>query len=182
MLRWLVLWLASRVRLVLERPMFRRTSPKGWEELDDVDNWVNALALDEVSFDHCINELPYRIHANKRFLDYSFPFDKPEYFFKDLPYGRACEDWARIWSIYWIGQGKVAEEWIVSSRKGLFKYAHFVSILHDDNGFRLADYYLSGYLPSVEECIKLVSRHWDTDAYDDGKIIAVRYRTWKPCP
>ena len=176
-----ILWVACRIRRFGEFRRFRRNAPMNWTELDDVCQWRTCLALSDIAFDMTINALPYLPHPEKRFLDGTFPIVWGFYFFKNLPYGRACEDWARVWSLWAVANGKVAEEWVVSSDRGVFKKYHFVTIIHDEGGYRLCDYHISGVLyPTVEDALRAVNDQWETEAYSPEHMIATRYRTWKP--
>ena len=173
-----ILWIVTRIRLWLEPWFFKKRAPKGWEELDDLDNWRDALELDSDSFDYVINRLPYKSDAWQGFLDYSFPIDKPEYFFKDLPYGRDCDDWTRIWCAYYCHHSRVCEEWVITTTKHPFKNSHFVAVVHEDDGFRLLDYHRWGLSPTVEQAVASVCDHWST--FDPDNLLAVKYKVWTP--
>lgn len=176
--RLFILWLISRLRLKLEAGFFKRRSPKGWEELEDLENWRDVFDLDSDSFDYVINKLPYKPDAMQGFLDYSFPIDHPEYFFKDLPFGRDCDDWARIWCAYYLAHKKVVEEWIVTTTARPFKDSHFVAVVHEDDGYRLLDYRRWNLKPTVEDAVASLCDHWTT--FDPENLLAVRYKTWIP--
>ena len=177
-MRLFILTLIARLRLMLEPWLFRRRSPKNWEELDDMESWRGAFDLDADSFDYVINHLPYRSDAFQGFLDYSFPIDRPDYFFKDLPYGRDCDDWTRIWCAYCNYHKKVAEEWIVTTKHHPFRNSHFVAVVHEDEGFRLLDYHRWELKPTVEQAVASLCDHWTT--FDPANILAVRYKIWTP--
>lgn len=172
------LWLASKIRWRLESRLFRRRAPKNWIDLEDLDNWNDVRFLDSDSFDFVINRLPYKPDAMQGFLDYSFPIDKPEYFFKNLPYGRDCDDWSRIWCAYYNWWGKVCEEWIVTTTDHPFKNSHFVAVVHEDDGYRLLDYHRWELKPTVEQAVASLCDHWTT--FDPENLLAVRYKVWIP--
>ena len=174
----ITLWIVARIRLKLERRFFKRRSPKGWEELEELDNWRNAFSLDSDSFDYVINRLPYKSDAMQGFLDYSFPIDRPDYFFKNLPYGRDCDDWTRIWCAYCNYHNQVCEEWIVTTQRHPFKNSHFVAVVHEDEGYRLLDYHRWNLKPTVEDAVASVCDHWTI--FDPENILAVKYKVWIP--
>ena len=180
-LKLAILWTACRIRRLFEFRNFLRNAPKDWVDLDDVYDWRTCMGLSGVAFDQAVNTLSYLPHPRKKFLDGTFPIVWAFYFFKNLPYGRACEDWARIWSCWAVMNNKVAEEWVVSSTDGVLGKYHFITIIHDDGGYRLCDYHISGTLyPTVEDAVQAVNEHWDSDVYSPVRMIATRYRTWTP--
>lgn len=173
-----ILLIVARIRLKMEKRFFKHRSPKDWEELEDLENWNDVRDLDSDSFDYVINRLPYKSDAMQGFMDYSFPIDKPEYFFKNLPYGRDCDDWTRVWCSYCKYHKQVVEEWIVTTIRHPFKDSHFVAVVHEDNGFRLLDYHRWNLKPTVEQAVASVCDHWTS--YDPENLLAVRYKTWTP--
>lgn len=174
----MVLWLVAKLRLALEGFFFKRRSPKNWQELEDIENWNEVRDLDSDSFDYVINQMQYKADAMQGFLDYSFPIDKPQYFFKDLPYGRDCDDWTRVWCAYCLYHRQVVEEWIVTTTAHPFKESHFVAVVHEDNGYRLLDYHRWELKPTVEDAVASLCNHWTT--YDPANLLAVRYKVWTP--
>lgn len=175
-MRVLILKIVAWLRLCLEPRFFKARAPKGWEELQDLENWREVFDLDPDSFDYVINKLPYKADAWQGFLDYSFPIDRPEYFFKDLPYGRDCDDWTRIWCAYCRHHGIVCEEWIVTTKEHPFKHSHFIAVAHEDEGFRLLDYNRWKLWPTVESAVASLCEHWTT--YNPDNLIAARYKVW----
>lgn len=173
-----ILKIVAMLRLLLEKHFFKHRAPKDWEELEDLDNWRDVFDLDSDSFDYVINQYKYKPDAMQGFLDYSFPIDRPEYFFKDLPFGRDCDDWTRVWCAYCNYHKQVVEEWIVTSKKHPFKNSHFVAVVHEDEGYRLLDYHRFGLWPTVESAVASLCSHWTI--YDPDSMIAVRYKVWIP--
>ena len=177
-LKVFLLKVIAGLRWKLEGWFFKRRAPKNWQDLDDIMNWREAIALDERSFDFLINGMEYKSDPIKGLMDYSFPINKPEYFFKKLPFGRDCDDWARIWSAYYRFHHKVVEEWIVTTTKHPFKDSHFVAVVHEGDKFRLLDYSRWGLRDSAKEAVQSIGGHWEKYALDT--LLAVRYHTWRP--
>ena len=178
MIQTLILQMVAFLRLKMEARFFKRRAPKNWQDLPDLVNWRDAFDLDSDSFDYTINRLPYKADAWQGFLDYSFPIDHPEYFFKELPYGRDCDDWTRIWCAYCNYHGLVCEEWIVTTTDHPFKDSHFVAVVHEDKGYRLLDYHRYRLWPTVEAAVASLVDHWTT--YNPDNLLMVRYKVWTP--
>ena len=114
-----VLWIVARLRLKLERFFFRRRSPKNWQELADLENWLEVRDLDSDSFDYVINRLPYKPDAMQGFLDYSFPVDQPQYFYVKSQGFRHIEKAVKDGRFYYCHS--VAYEYCVSNVSGMEK-------------------------------------------------------------
>lgn len=173
-----LLKIVAKLRLLFEGFLFKLHAPKNWEKLPDIIDWKKAFLLSAEGFDKEINSLPYRWDRWKGFLDFSFPIEHPEYFFKELPFGRDCDDWARIWSAYCRYHGLVCEEWIVTTKNHPFTKSHFVSVVHENGKYRLLDYHRWDVCDTAEDAVKSVCGHWTT--YTPENIVMARYRVWKP--
>lgn len=174
----IALTIVAMIRRALESFLFKKWAPKNWEDLEDYEGSSTAFMLDEVAFDMYINGLPYLADPHGGLLDYSFPIDHPEYFFKKLPHGRDCDDWARIWSAYYRFHGKIVQEWIITTTTHPFKDSHFVAVLCDKGKYTLLDYSRWGSYDTPEDAVSAVCNHWER--YSMEELIAVKYTTWGP--
>ena len=168
-----------KLRRIFEPLTWKLFKVKKWKNLPDLMNWEELKILNPTTFSQQINTLEYKWDPIKGLLDHSFPLDCPEYFFKDLPSGRDCDDWARIWVCYYLYKKYEVEEWIVTSKKHPFTNSHFVAVVKDIKGYRLLNYSRSpNTYATVEEALDELNT-WDGDTYKKENRLQCLYRRYK---
>jgi len=167
-------------RRKLEEKTFKWFSYEDWERLPDLDAWEKVKDLSPSQFDWKINSYKYKSDRLAGLLDNTFPLDKPQYFFKDLPYARDCDDWARIWAAYYLHHGKEVQEWVVTNKRHPFTKSHFIVVVKDDEGWRLLNYkrYPMQH-PTPEKAIEDIAG-WNSGDYDDDVRIQALYKSYTP--
>ena len=175
----LLLKIILKIRLLLEKRTFKNFAPAEWENLPDLDKWDEVKNLNPSQFDWKINSYKYKSDKFSGLLDNTHPLDKPQYFFKDLPYARDCDDWARIWVQYYLYWGCDVQEWVVTNRKHPFTKSHFVAVVKDVQGWRLLNYkrYPLQH-PTPEDALRDL-QGWNGGDYDDGVRLQAMYREYK---
>lgn len=167
-------------RRALENKLFKKFAPKDWENLKDLDNWDEVKNLNPSQFDWKINSYKYKSDKLSGLLDNSHPLDKPQYFFKDLPDGRDCDNWSRVWVQYYLNRGNEVQEWVVTNKKHPFKDSHFVAVVKEDDGWRLLNYKrYSSVHPTPEDALRDLNG-WNSGDYNDDVRIQALYQTYKP--
>ena len=175
-----LLKLILALRKVFEKMLFKLFAPKDWKSLPDLDNWDRVKDLSAPQFDWKINAFKYQSDYFAGLLDNSHPLDEPQYFFKDLPYARDCDDWSRVWVQYYLYHGKECQEWVVTNKHHPFKKSHFVAVVKDENGWRLLNYHRYPMEhPTPEEAISDICG-WNHGDYDDNVRLQALYRSYKP--
>ena len=175
-----ILKVVLKIRRLFEKLAFRCFAPKNWENLPDIDKWEDVCDLSPSQFDWKINSYKYKSDKFSGLLDNSYPLDKPQYFFKDLPYARDCDDWARVWVQYYLRRGNVIQEWVVTNKKHPFRESHFVAVVKDTDGWRLLNYRrYSKQHPTPEDAIRDI-QGWNGDNYNDGVRLQAMYKEYKP--
>ena len=168
-----------KLRKFFEPLTWRLFKVRNWKDLPDLMKWDDLKVLNPTSFSQKINTLDYKWDPIKGLLDHSFPLDCPEYFFKDLPSGRDCDDWARIWVCYYLYKHYSVEEWIVTTKNHPFTNSHFVAVVKDTGGYRLLNYRRSNkaYL-TVEEALDELST-WNNGEYKKENRLQCLYRRYE---
>ena len=175
-----LLKLILKLRWHFEKKAFDSFAPKGWEDLPDLDKWEDVRDLNPSQFDWKINSYKYKSDKLSGLLDNSHPLDKPQYFFKDLPYARDCDDWSRIWASYYLYHGKEVQEWVVTNKKHPFTYSHFVAVVKDDGGWRLLNYKRYPKVHATpEDAINDIS-DWNDGSYNEAVRLQAMYRDYQP--
>lgn len=101
-------------------------------------NFSDFSALGEQEFRTKIMEFPYMWDPLSGLLD--FTFLHPKYFFwKELPYGRDCDDFAYMWYLYHILNGRNSSVYIVTPDYDITK-AHAICVVDSENSFMIFDY------------------------------------------
>lgn len=167
------------LRRLFEPLTWRLFRVKKWQDLPNLMNWDELKLLNPTTFSQKINTLDYKWDPIKGLLDHSFPLDCPEYFFKDLPSGRDCDDWARIWVCYYSYKKYEVEEWVVTTKKHPFTSSHFVAVVKDINGYRLLNYSRSNNTyATAEEALDELST-WNSGEYKNENRLQCLYRRYK---
>ena len=167
------------LRRIFEKALFDKFAPKNWRDLPDLDDWNKVKELSASQFDWKINAYKYQSDQLAGLLDNSHPLDEPQYFFKDLPYARDCDNWSRVWVQYYIYHGKECQEWVVTNKKHPFKKSHFIAVVKDDEGWRLLNYHRYPMQHETpEEAIADICG-WNHGDYDDDVRLQACYRTYK---
>lgn len=166
----LILDVVVRIRALIEPLSWKIFSYKDWESLNDLDNFDNLKDLTPTEFSNAINKMEYKFDPIKGLLDFSFPFDKPQYFFKNLPWGRDCDDWARVWSIYYKNKGIPVQEWVITDLDHPFTRSHFVAVAKEEDGWHLLNYdrYPNGH-ETPEEALNDV-QGWNRGYYKESRL------------
>jgi len=169
-----------KIRSHFESKTFGWFAPENWESLPDLDDWNKVKDLNAAQFDWKINSYKYLSDRFSGLLDNSYPLDKPQYFFKDLPYARDCDDWARLWVQYYLYHGKQVQEWVVTNKKHPFSKSHFIAVVKDDEGWRLLNYkrYPLQH-PTPEDAIRDI-QGWNSGDYNDEVRLQALYRNYNP--
>lgn len=176
----LILKLILALRKIFEKVLFDNFAPKNWESLPDLDKWNDVKELNPSQFDWKINSYKYKSDQLSGLLDNSHPVDKPQYFFKDLPYARDCDDWSRIWVSYYLYHKKEIQEWVVTNKNHPFTKSHFVAVVKDNDGYRLLNYHrYTACHPTPEDAIRDING-WNSGDYNDAVRIQACYKIYKP--
>lgn len=176
----LILKLILALRKIFEKFLFDSFAPKNWESLPDLDKWDDVKELNPSQFDWKINSYKYKSDQLSGLLDNSHPVDKPQYFFKDLPYARDCDDWSRTWVSYYLYHGKEIQEWVVTNKKHPFTMSHFIAVVKDDEGYRLLNYHrYTACHPTPEDAIRDINE-WNSGNYNDAVRLQACYKIYKP--
>ena len=123
---------------------------------------------DMQTFKKKIMEFPYKSDPLGGFIDYVAEPD--DFWKKDRTYGRDCDDWARMWSIWGVYHGFIATEWIVCNPKKLFKTMHVITVLEKNGEWYLMNYYAYGPFSSEKDALNMMERFSEYK----GNIISVR--------
>ena len=176
----LILKLILALRKIFEKVLFDNLAPKNWESLPDLDKWDDVKELNPSQFDWKINSYKYKSDRLSGLLDNSHPVDKPQYFFKDLPYARDCDDWSRIWVSYYLYHKKEIQEWVITNKNHPFTKSHFVAVVKDDDGYRLLNYnrYTACH-PTPEDAIRDING-WNSGDYNDAVRLQACYKVYRP--
>ena len=169
--------LVVKVRGIIEPLTWKLFSHKDWESLEDLGSFDDIKDLSPKEFSKSINTFDYKYDPINGLLDYSFPFDKPQYFFKNLPWGRDCDDWARIWSIYYNRKGVPVQEWVVTEKEHPFTKSHFIAVAKEEDGWHLLNYnrYPKGH-ETPEEAINDIEG-WNNGYYEEFRLQS-RYKEY----
>ena len=170
-----------KLRHLVEGLLFKWFAPKDWESLPDLDKWEEVRNLNPAQFSWKINAYKYKSDQLSGLLDNSHPLDKPQYFFKDLPNSRDCDNWSRIWVQYYLYHGKECQEWVVTNKNHPFTKSHFVAIVKEgDNQYRLLNYErYSNVHKSAEEALNDL-QGWNSGDYNSDVRMQGLYATYKP--
>lgn len=169
-----------RLRRIFEKLFFKLFAPSDWESLPDLARWEDVRELSPTEFDRVINSYPYLSDRYHGLLDCSHSVDTPQYFFKDLPYARDCDDWARIWAAYYLYHGREVQEWIVTNRKHPFTKSHSVAIVRDTEGYRLLNYRRCPKVHETpEEALNDLEGCGD-ESYNSNARLQCKYAEFKP--
>lgn len=168
-------------RKTFEGWLFEKFAPSNWESLPDLDKWEEVRELNPSAFDWKINSYKYKSDKLSGLLDNSHPLDKPQYFFKDLPYARDCDNWSRVWVQYYLYHGKEVQEWCVTNKKHPFTKSHFVAVVkEDENQYRLLNYNRSSSVHDSAENALNDLQGWNSSDYDQEVRLQALYKTYKP--
>ena len=175
-----ILKLILAIRRNLEKKTFESFAPVNWQSLPDLDKWEDVRELNPSQFDWKINSYKYKSDKLSGLLDNSHPLDQPQYFFKDLPYARDCDDWSRIWISYYLYHKKECQEWVVTNKKHPFTYSHFVAVVKEDGGWRLLNYKRYPKVhPTPEDAINDIS-DWNGGDYAPAVRLQAMYKAYTP--
>jgi len=176
----LLLKIILKLRLLFESFTFKKFAPENWQDLPDLDRWEDVRELSASQFDWKINSYKYKSDKLSGLLDNSHPVDQPQYFFKDLPYARDCDDWSRTWISYYLYHGKECQEWVVTNRKHPFVDSHFVAVVKEDGGWRLLNYKRYPKIhPTPEDAVRDIAS-WNNGNYDDNVRLQALYKKYTP--
>ena len=175
-----ILKIVCKLRKFFEKHLFDLFAPKNWEQLPDLDKWGRVRELLPENFSNEINKYPYQSDRIFGLFDCSHPVDKPQYFFKDLPYARDCDDWSRVWVAYYLYHGKEVQEWLVTNKNHPFTRSHFVAVVKEAEGYRLLNYYrYPATHPTPEEALDDLEL-WNGDTYSKENRLQCLYNVYKP--
>ncbi len=126
--------------------------------------WKDVKYYNMYKFSQWVNSFPY---LSDRFHGL---FDKTEDFehFADTKsaYGRDCDDFARMWTLWGLYNGYTVYEAIVAKNKFPFKF-HVVTILEKYGEYRLCDYKNYGPFNSIEDCKQQLCENWSSYTMDN---------------
>lgn len=168
------------LRKIFEKKLFGLFAPTGWKDLPDIDKWENLRELPPAKFNEAINKYPYLSDKYCGLLDCSHSIDDPQYFFKDLPYARDCDNWSRIWASYYVYHGKEVQEWVVTNKRHPFTKSHFVAIVKDTKGYRLLNYERYPKVHETPEEALNDLEGWNGGAYNSDVRLQCKYTEFKP--
>ena len=173
----LILSIVVRIRAIIEPITWKLISPKNWESLEEMENFDELKNLSPEDFSKAINKFEYKFDPILGLFDYSFPLDKPQYFFKNLPWGRDCDDWARIWSIYYKNKGIPVQEWVITEKEHPFTKSHFIAVAKEEDGWHLLNYnrYPTGH-ETLEDAIDDI-QGWNRGYYKESRLQS-RYKEY----
>ena len=173
----LILSIVVRIRAIIEPITWKLISPKNWESLEEMGNFDELKNLSPEDFSKAINKFEYKFDPILGLFDYSFPLDKPQYFFKNLPWGRDCDDWARIWSIYYKNKGIQVQEWVITEKEHPFTKSHFIAVAKEEDGWHLLNYnrYPTGH-ETLEDAIDDI-QGWNRGYYKESRLQS-RYKEY----
>lgn len=173
----LILSIVVRIRAIIEPITWKLISPKNWESLEEMGNFDELKNLSPEDFSKAINKFEYKFDPILGLFDYSFPLDKPQYFFKNLPWGRDCDDWARIWSIYYKNKGVPVQEWVITEKEHPFTKSHFIAVAKEEDGWHLLNYnrYPTGH-ETLEDAIDDI-QGWNRGYYKESRLQS-RYKEY----
>ena len=173
----LILSIVVRIRAIIEPITWKLISPKNWESLEEMGNFDELKNLSPEDFSKAINKVEYKFDPILGLFDYSFPLDKPQYFFKNLPWGRDCDDWARIWSIYYKNKGIPVQEWVITEKEHPFTKSHFIAVAKEEDGWHLLNYnrYPTGH-ETLEDAIDDI-QGWNRGYYKESRLQS-RYKEY----
>lgn len=174
-----ILKIVLKLRYAFEKQIFKALAPNRWEELPDLDKWESVRELNPSAFDWKINSYKYKSDKFSGLLDNSHPLSKPQFFFKDLPFGRDCDNWSRVWVQYYLYHRFNCQEWLVTNKKHPFTKSHFVSVVEENNGFRLLNYKRYPLVhETVEEALDDLE-NWNNGDYNKDVRIQIMYKSYK---
>ena len=110
-------------------------------------------------FSDLINEYDYKQDPLSGLFDYISSPDK--FFNPDKKFGRDCDDWSRLWSLWGLYNGYKAYEYVVcdpSSIKKTFATLHCVTVLEKEGKYYLMNYHPYGPAASKEEALKVLEK------------------------
>ena len=148
-----------------------RSNPIVLPKSPEWDKWRRFSMED---FSRMINRFPYKSDPLGGLSDYTGSFE--HFIDPTIRYGRDCDDFARMWTLWGIYNGYTAIEVIVTSKR-FFKDAHYVTLLFDG-----VQYTLCNYRPyrqtagNMEWLLRTALVEWDPH-YRKGLIYAVVNRT-----
>lgn len=107
-------------------------------------------------FSKRIDSFPYKSDLAGGLIDY---VARPDEFFDETrTYGRDCDDWARIWSIWGSLHGYKATEWIICDPRKMFSTMHVFTTLEKEGKYYLANYGYRGPFSTEKDALKDLNR------------------------
>jgi hypothetical protein len=129
-------------------------------------NFYNFVALKEYDFRNKIMSFPYKWDPLGGLVD--FTFLHPKYFFwKDLPYGRDCDDFAYMWYLYHILNGRKAWIYIVTPDLDI-KKAHAICVADKTGATGLFEIFDYGNKWCGEYIAEAMDEYWFRNYKKDG--------------
>lgn len=130
---------------------------------DETRRWLKRFlksSMDDASL--ILEKHPYKADRIHGLVDASIPGKYAPAFFACLPWGRDCDEYARMWSLWGEANGYNPREWIVYDPTLGIKKAHVVTTLSRGREHWLMDYRPYGPRMSVEMALaKLGAKYAD---------------------
>jgi hypothetical protein len=122
---------------------------------------LRATTLADAS--RVINSMGYRYDHFRGLIDATIPFKYAEYFFSPLKFGRDCDDFARMWTIWGEKHGYKATEVAVTDK--CFKKAHMFTVLAKGDEYVLCDYTVQGISRRYGDALGFIGKRYDEPVF-----------------
>lgn len=122
-------------------------------------------SLSEQNFRNKIMSFPYKADPLKGLIDFTFK-DARFFFWRDLPLGRDCDDFASMWNLYHKANGRKSSIYIVFPDLKV-QQSHAVCIVEGDEEYTMYDY-RNKY--SDKNLDQLMFSYYDSKTISWGKI------------
>lgn len=122
----------------------------------NLDIWGKYIKLSMNDFSTAINKLPYEWDLLHGLVDKTGNIDR---FFDSRQYGRDCDDFARAWFTWGVGNGYHCQEYIVSTSDKIVGNAHVIDVIDKDGLFWLCNYENKGAFTSEQKALDFMKRY-----------------------